>query len=572
MLYNVLNLLARSLWIIILFSVISGCQNEPLRPAVLDSLAGMPLPNNADDFLIVDCLLPGQVRSIGLKGVFLTPRRPIRTSAWECKVRGGEYTSYDRATRQTALRVWLEAAQEGDAEAQTIVGEIFQKGWSTSVPDYQQAENWYRKAAAQGHARAQINLGYLYEQGLGVSQNQAQAQQWYGQAMGISEVPTPPRAVAPDNTFAIELDQPQVYVKNASAKVDGSHAEQVISGRVTGDNEVRLLWINQQAISLNNGWYFSTSIALQGKEIIPIHIVAENIQKQKAELKFQLEPVSINQPSVQMDWNNIEEKSWGNNYALIIGNQQYQEVEGLETPIKDALDIAGLLEHYYAYKATTLLNATRFQILQRLNELTRTLQENDNLLLYYAGHGYIRSRSPSGKAEGNTRGTDMKPVGGGYWIPVDASFDNNANWISNQEITDLVNVYSSRRVLVITDSCYSGTMTGGARGLSEETIGNTEDMQRILNNRSRTVMASGGVKPVMDKGGDGHSVFANALINTLKNNTKITSANAIYLQVRKLVASNSGEFNQQPEYAPIQNSHSGGDFFFVPKKTHVVLP
>ena len=133
---------------------------------------------------VVDCLLPGQVRQLGQR-TFLTARRPIKTTAAECEIRGGEYVAFDRADYQTALKVWMQAAQEGDAEAQTNVGEIFEKGLGTS-PNYQAAALWYGKAAEQGNVRAQFNLGTLYETGRGVPMNKLTALNWYRAAWGMA--------------------------------------------------------------------------------------------------------------------------------------------------------------------------------------------------------------------------------------------------------------------------------------------------------------------------------------------------------------------------------------------------
>src|SRR6056300_516023 len=75
----------------------------------------------AAKFYIVDCLLPGQVRRLG-NSTYMTPRRPIRTTAQDCAIRGGEYTEWDRADYQSALTVWLDAASTGDAQAMNYVG------------------------------------------------------------------------------------------------------------------------------------------------------------------------------------------------------------------------------------------------------------------------------------------------------------------------------------------------------------------------------------------------------------------------------------------------------------------
>ena len=54
--------------------------------AVLVIGAGLPTEapraavRNAEDLLIVDCLLPGQIRSLGRVATFMSARRPIRTN------------------------------------------------------------------------------------------------------------------------------------------------------------------------------------------------------------------------------------------------------------------------------------------------------------------------------------------------------------------------------------------------------------------------------------------------------------------------------------------------------------
>jgi uncharacterized caspase-like protein len=144
-------------------------------------------PLQAEDLEIVDCLLPGQVRSLGTGKTYVSRRRPVRTTADICAIRGGEYVASDRANFSTALRIWLEAAEAGDAEAQYYVGEIYEKGLGTE-PDYAKAAEWYRRSAEQGYARAQTNLGFLYEQGLGVEADPRQALEWYRQASNLSYV------------------------------------------------------------------------------------------------------------------------------------------------------------------------------------------------------------------------------------------------------------------------------------------------------------------------------------------------------------------------------------------------
>ena len=119
--------------------------------------------DEANDYYVVDCLLPGEVRQMG-RSTYLSPRIPARTTALECRIRGGEYVSYQRADYQSSLKVWLGRAQAGNPEAQHYVGEIYEKGMGIE-PDFAEAARWYRQAAEQGYTRSMVNLAYFYEQG-----------------------------------------------------------------------------------------------------------------------------------------------------------------------------------------------------------------------------------------------------------------------------------------------------------------------------------------------------------------------------------------------------------------------
>ncbi len=85
-------------------------------------------PTSAEDVLVVDCLLPGQVRRVGKIKGFLTARRPARLPQFECAYRGGEYVAYDRVTLATSVQAWQSAADGGDIEAMNVLGEAYAKG------------------------------------------------------------------------------------------------------------------------------------------------------------------------------------------------------------------------------------------------------------------------------------------------------------------------------------------------------------------------------------------------------------------------------------------------------------
>jgi hypothetical protein len=157
-----------------------------VAPSVSLSTSHAAANSNPNGLLIVDCLLPAQLRKLGGSMTYLEPRQPIRATADECEIRGGEYVAYDRANFATAFQVWLPKAKDGDPQAQTYVGEIYEKGMG-QPSDPQKAAEWYQKAADQGYSRALSNLAYLYEKGLGVPQDPVKALNLYRRAAGISD-------------------------------------------------------------------------------------------------------------------------------------------------------------------------------------------------------------------------------------------------------------------------------------------------------------------------------------------------------------------------------------------------
>jgi uncharacterized protein len=87
----------------------------------------------------------------------------------------------DRGHFATAMRAWREAADAGDARAQSNVGYLYERGFG--VPQsYVEAQRWYHMAAAQGLAEAQFNIGTLYKYGYGVEANPREANSWFRMA------------------------------------------------------------------------------------------------------------------------------------------------------------------------------------------------------------------------------------------------------------------------------------------------------------------------------------------------------------------------------------------------------
>ena len=87
----------------------------------------------------------------------------------------------DRKDYAEAARWYRKAADQGNADAQSDIGVLYQNGWGVAR-DYAEAMRWYRKAADQGTAFAQNKIGFQYQMGQGVAQDYSEAIRWYRKA------------------------------------------------------------------------------------------------------------------------------------------------------------------------------------------------------------------------------------------------------------------------------------------------------------------------------------------------------------------------------------------------------
>ncbi len=98
----------------------------------------------------------------------------LATPAWAGLDEG--ITAYKRGDYAMAVREWRPLAEQGDAAAQSYLGNLYRTG--QGVPqDYAEAERWYRRAVEQGNASAQFNLGVKYYNSL--PQDYAEAAKWF---------------------------------------------------------------------------------------------------------------------------------------------------------------------------------------------------------------------------------------------------------------------------------------------------------------------------------------------------------------------------------------------------------
>jgi uncharacterized caspase-like protein len=238
---------------------------------------------------------------------------------------------------------------------------------------------------------------------------------------------------------------------------------------------------------------------------------------------------------------------FGRFYALIIGNNHYgPDLDPLTTAINDAREVAEILETLYNFQVIPLYDATLKQITDALKRLTKRVTKEDNLLIYYAGHGAI----------------DRDETGA--WLPVGAQKNPPKDWLWSLAVANLVDeqIMPAKRVLIVADSCYAGAWIKTFRGgplMPKPEHYNSWIEQKSLKS-ARLVLTAGGLEPVADKGGGGHSVFGKFFIEALRSNSGLLTGLELF---DRLAPGVYGETHQVPAYGPlVVVGSAGGEFFF----------
>jgi hypothetical protein len=234
-------------------------------------------------------------------------------------------------------------------------------------------------------------------------------------------------------------------------------------------------------------------------------------------------------------------------YALIIGNNDYEKLEDLDNAVNDAKDLEKVLREKYGFETTLLLNQKSDETEDAIIDFTQNREKNDNILIYYAGHGQL-----------------VKKQKRGYWLPTDSGPKQDSKWLSNNIIKDLIGSSDAKHILLIVDSCFSGSLMRGS--------GENKSVEKLTQNRldlfkrlkTRLVITSGGNELVADGiGTSKNSVFAEPLIRTLKNNNNVIRSIELFQKVQYYVDNNA---EQHPNYSMIHGTgHDGGEFLFFPK-------
>ena len=251
--------------------------------------------------------------------------------------------------------------------------------------------------------------------------------------------------------------------------------------------------------------------------------------------------------------NDIYDSSW----ALLIGIDEYENMQGLDYAVKDIDSIHGLIMDQFKFpkeNITILKNdkATKSNILKEFSNIAKNANSNDRIFIFFAGHGDTKDLPGGGEI--------------GFFIPVDG--DQNDLYFSAIQMKELETISllsDAKHILYLVDACYGGLASVGSRGLNPTGIPNY--IEKVTKYKSRQIISAGGRgERVIEKSDWGHSAFTKNLLSGLadwmadSDSDGVITAQELGIYLRKKVSIDSN--NQQTP--KIRNlSSDEGEFVFI---------
>jgi len=261
------------------------------------------------------------------------------------------------------------------------------------------------------------------------------------------------------------------------------------------------------------------------------------------------------------------EDIYDNSYALIIGIDKYENVKNLNYAVADAESIQDILVNTFNFpegNITLLKNeeANKQAILKAFSDLAKTAENNDRVLIYFAGHGKTLELTEGGER--------------GYLLPVDGNEDLYLSSIGMDELEKLSEMSRAKHMLYLVDACYGGLAAISSRGSRGLDVTSTPNyIEKITRNRGVQIITAGGKdEEVQEKAKWGASAFTLNLKRGLKDGNAdldadgYITANELGIFLKKKVTIDSDN-QQTPQYARMTSQE--GEFVFMYSENSAVI-
>lgn len=204
-----------------------------------------------------------------------------------------------------------------------------------------------------------------------------------------------------------------------------------------------------------------------------------------------------------------------NKYALVIGCDKFQNWNPLDNALNDAKSIADTLTNLFDFKTKLLPNPTLSEIYKALYEYNNLLREDDQFLLYIAGHGYYDTTIYH---DGFIVTNDSRSLTADTFL---------TSYIPFNQLRIITDNFKSKQVMVLLDVCFSGAFDNSEDMLSgnmnynlASKLDNNAVNKKLQMTTRKYITAGSSTEKVPDNFNDGHSPFAWFLLDGLRRAAK----------------------------------------------------
>lgn len=352
-----------------------------------------------------------------------------------------------------------------------------------------------------------------------------------GDSTELFYTPVPQIDIVRDSFPLIDIVYPSNESRGA-VTISGSSQKIIIRGVATDFRHgIRSLTINGSTVDghRESGYFEYMYEPVEGSNTADVCVENNAGYRRTVRVKF----------NFQSAVNSV--KAAGKDHLFIVGINKYASWPQLNNARKDGSDFKQLMVEQFGFQPANIkelydTKASRDSIIKQLMSYVKTLNENDRLLIYFAGHGYYDS--------------DLEL---GYWVPAEARTNASQDYINNLDVTRMIRKMKAKSIFLIVDACYSGQLL---RDMRNEQKGDY---------RSRLVLCSGKLQPVPDGKPGENSPFAKQVFSYLrKEKDHEVSATAL---IESLKQSFHGSAEQKPVGGSIDEvSDENGDFILKPAK------
>ena len=259
----------------------------------------------------------------------------------------------------------------------------------------------------------------------------------------------------------------------------------------------------------------------------------------------------------------------GKHYALVVGTDNYKAKgwNKLSNPIKDAKAVADELSNSYGFEVQLMEDRPMDTIYKAIREYYRIAKPNDQLVVYFAGHGDV----------------DVDLLSDGFIVCADSkSVDDDPvrnSYIPFTKLQKMLNNIPARQVLLLLDVCHGGTfdpkyfdnIKNEKREGEFSNISNKNLLQFLKDKlplRTRKFLSSVGAEPAFDGKAGQHSPFANLLLQVLRtrgsNSNGIIKVSDIFTVLQTASTNETAVLKIAPDMNDFGKVDAYTEFIFIP--------